>query len=44
VKPGDTLSGIAARFHTTVKAIAGANGISDPRLIRIGDVLVIPAR
>jgi LysM repeat protein len=43
VRAGDTLSGIAARFHISIKAIAAANGISDPRLIRIGDVLVIPA-
>ena len=42
VQSGDTLSGIAARFGVTVKAIAKANGISDPRLIRVGQVLVIP--
>jgi LysM repeat protein len=42
VKAGDTLSGIAARFNTTVKALAAANNIVDPRLIRIGQVLVIP--
>lgn len=42
VRSGDTLSGIAARFGTTVKAITDANGILDPRLIRVGQVLVIP--
>lgn len=42
VRSGDTLSGIAARFGTTVEAIARANGISNPRLIRVGQVLVIP--
>ena len=42
VKPGDTLSGIAARFNTTVKAIQAANNIADPRVIRSGQVLVIP--
>jgi LysM repeat protein len=42
VKPGDTLSGIAARFHTTVKAIEAANGITNPRLIHAGQVLIIP--
>jgi LysM repeat protein len=42
VQSGDTLGGIAARFGVTVKAIAKANGIRDPRLIRVGQVLVIP--
>ncbi len=42
VRSGDTLVTIAARFGSTVKAIAAANGLSDPRLIRIGQVLVIP--
>jgi LysM repeat protein len=41
VKSGDTLSGIAARFATTVKAIKVANGLRD-NLIRTGQVLVIP--
>jgi LysM repeat protein len=42
VQSGDTLGAIAARFGVTVKAIAKANGIADPRLIRVGQVLVIP--
>ena len=42
VRSGDTLSSIAARFGTTVKAIAAANGITDPSLIKVGQVLVIP--
>ena len=42
VKSGDTLSSIAAAYHSTVKAIAAANNITDPRLIRVGQVLVIP--
>ena len=42
VKSGDTLSSIAARFGVTVTAIATANGITDRRLIRVGQVLVIP--
>lgn len=42
VKSGDTLSGIAARFGTTVEAITAANGITNPRLIRVGQVLTIP--
>ncbi len=42
VKFGDTLSGIAARFGTTVKVLAELNGIADPSLIRVGQVLVLP--
>lgn len=42
VKAGDTLSGIAARFGTTVKVLAELNKIADPRIIRTGQVLVIP--
>ena len=42
VLANDTLSGIAAKFHTTVKAIATANNITNPRLIHAGQVLVIP--
>lgn len=42
VRPGDTLSGIAARHGTTVAAIVKANGIKDPRTIRPGQVLIIP--
>jgi LysM repeat protein len=42
VSSGDTLSSIAARFGTTVKAIAKLNGITNPRLIRPGQVLLIP--
>lgn len=42
VRAGDTLTTIAARFGTTVKAIAELNGIADPSRIRIGQVLRIP--
>jgi LysM repeat protein/predicted chitinase len=42
VQPGDNLSAIAARFGTTVDAIAQANGISDPNRIDVGQVLTIP--
>ena len=43
VQPGDTLSAIAARFGTSVGAIAAANGIADPNLIDAGQVLTIPS-
>jgi len=42
VRPGDTLSAIAARHGTTVAALAEANHITDPNLIRIGQLLTIP--
>ncbi|KIQ62407.1 muramidase [Kitasatospora griseola] len=42
VKSGDTLSGIAVKFNTTVSALAAANGISDPNKIYPGQVLKIP--
>jgi LysM repeat protein len=41
VRAGDTLASIAARFGTTYQALAAANGISNPNLIYVGQVLVI---
>ncbi len=42
VRSGDTLSAIAARFGTTVKAIVELNDIADPSLIHAGQLLKIP--
>lgn len=42
VKPGDTTSGIAERFHTDVAEIAGRNKLKDPDLIHPGQRLLIP--
>src|SRR5262249_15774367 len=42
VVPGDTVSGIAARFGSTVDAIIRANGLSSTGLIFVGQKLVIP--
>lgn len=39
VRSGDTLSGIAARYGTTVAALVAANGIANPNLINVGQVL-----
>jgi len=39
VRPGDTLSAIAASHHTTVAALASLNHISNPNLINVGQVL-----
>jgi LysM repeat protein len=42
VKPGDTLSAIAGRYHTTVATLQRLNHISDPSKLRVGQVLRIP--
>jgi LysM repeat protein len=42
VRSGDTLTAIAARFGTTVAEIAALNNITNPSLIRVGQVLNIP--
>jgi LysM repeat protein len=42
VRSGDTLSAIAVRFGTTVRALRQANGITDPSRLQIGQVLQIP--
>ena len=42
VQPGDTLSGIAARYGVAMRALAAANGIAPPYLIRVGQRLAIP--
>ncbi len=42
VQPGDTLARIAARFGTTVSALAGANNLSNPNLIVVGSALSVP--
>jgi LysM repeat protein len=43
VKSGDTLSAIATRYGTTVKAIRAANNLTTDR-INVGQVLKIPAK
>ena len=43
VQPGDTLYSIASRYGTTAEAIASANQIVNPSLLRVGQRLVIPA-
>jgi lipoprotein NlpD len=44
VRPGDTLSGIAARLGVEMTALARANALAPPYLIRVGQRLTIPAR
>ncbi len=43
VQPGENLFRIAMRYNTTVEAIAQENGITNPRLIRVGQALHIPS-
>lgn len=42
VEPGDSLLAIAYRYDSSVEAIAGANGLAPPYLIKIGQALRIP--
>ena len=42
VKAGDTPGAIARRYGSTVDAILAANGIRNPRSLRIGQTLVVP--
>ena len=42
IQPGDTLSGIAARYGTTVSELTRLNGISDPDRIYTGNTLKVP--
>jgi murein DD-endopeptidase MepM/ murein hydrolase activator NlpD len=42
VQPGDTLSGIATAFGTTVDALEQANGITNPSTLQPGVQLIIP--
>jgi len=44
VEPGDTLGRIARHLDVSVTDLAAANGITDPDVIRPGQVLVIPGR
>ena len=39
---GDTLGKIAARYGTTVEAIATLNGIQDANVIGVDQVLILP--
>ena len=42
VAKGDTLSGIAAQYGTTVDTLVELNGIQNPNLIVVGQVLKLP--
>lgn len=42
VRSGDTLGGIANEFGTTVAILKELNGIENPRLLKVGQVLKLP--
>jgi micrococcal nuclease len=42
VEAGDTLSGIAERYGTTVEALMAANAITDPNQLAVGTELIVP--
>lgn len=42
VKAGDTLGGIAKKYGTTYQALAEYNGIKNPNIISVGQVIKIP--
>ena len=42
IQRGDTLSGIAFRYHTTVEQLAALNHLSNPNLIYPGTRLILP--
>ncbi len=43
VKSGDTLWGIASRLGVSATALAELNGITNPNLLRVGQVLKVPS-
>ena len=42
VRSGDTLGSIASRAGTTIAALVSANGLKNPNLVRVGQVLSLP--
>lgn len=44
VQPGDTLSGIAEKYGTTYQNLAAINGIGNPNMLGIGQVLKVTGK
>jgi len=44
IQQGDTLLDVASKFGVSASDIQEVNGITDPRLLQIGQELIIPAR
>ncbi len=43
IQPGDTLSGLAEQFGTTVDELMAANGLTDPNALQAGQTLLVPS-
>jgi LysM repeat protein len=43
VQAGDTLGGIAQTYDVSIEDLMAVNGIADPNLLRVGQVLIIPS-
>lgn len=43
VQNGDTLTGLAERFNTTVAELLAANNLTDPNSLQAGQELIIPS-
>jgi LysM repeat protein len=43
IASGETLGGIATKYHVSVAALKGANHIADERKLRVGQTLTIPS-
>jgi LysM repeat protein len=43
VQQGDTLSGLAEDFGTTIEELMAANGLTDPNALAAGQTLIIPS-
>lgn len=44
VRSGDTLNKLALQYGTTAQELATLNGIADPNLIRVGQILKLPGQ
>ena len=44
VRPGESLSQIAQRYGVTTQALIQTNSLRDPNTVRVGQLLIIPAR
>ena len=42
VQPGDTLSGIAVNYNTSLQSLLSVNNIQNPDLLEVGQVLIFP--
>jgi len=43
VQAGDTLSGIATTYNVSLQALINLNGISNPNLLEVGQILILPS-